>query len=82
MNTASREKMSSRSPNVEGQWLTFDLKALSAAWQSVADSDAIGVLLLGLPLFAISGGDKEALVASPKGRLDAIEVVQASRDCE
>ena len=82
MDTASHKKMPWRSPNVEGHWLTLDLNALSAAKKSAADSDAIGVLLPRLPLSSMPGGNKEALLALAKGRLDAIESVQASRDCE
>ena len=82
MDTASYERMSCRSLNVEESKITADLKALSAAQESAADADVIGVFLLGLPLSSMSGGDKEALVAVAKGRLDAIEVVQASRNCE
>ena len=82
MHMASREQVSGHSLNVEESSATADLNALFDAQEPAEYSNAIGAFRPGLPLSSMSGGDKEALVASPKGRLDAIEVVQASRDCE
>lgn len=58
-----------------------DLDSLSAAQNSAANSDAWGVFLLGVPWSSMSGNDKEALIAVAKGRLDAIDVVQAQKNC-
>lgn len=58
-----------------------DLDSMSAAQNSAATSDAWGVFLLGVPWSSMSGNDKEALIAVAKGRLDAIDVVQAQKNC-
>ncbi len=58
-----------------------ELNALSAAQNSAADSDALGVFLLGVPWSSMSGNDKEALIAVAKGKLDAIDLVQAQKGC-
>lgn len=81
MDTASYEGMSCRSLAVEETRITADLDTLSAAQASAADSDALGVFLLGIPWSSMSGNDKETLISVAKGRLDAIDMVQASKDC-
>jgi hypothetical protein len=81
MDTASYERMSCRSLAAEEAKITAELNALSAAQKSAANSDALGVFLLGLPLSSMSGNDKEALIAVAKGRVDAINAVQASKGC-
>lgn len=82
MNAASREQVYGRSQNVEESKITSDLNALCDAQEPAEDAGAIGASRPRPPLSSMSGADKEALVASPKARLDAIETVQASRDCE
>jgi hypothetical protein len=59
-----------------------DLDSLSASQNYAANSDAWGVFLLGIPWSSMAGNDKEALIAVAKGRLDAIDVVQAQKNCE
>ena len=59
-----------------------DLDSLSADQNSAASKDAWGVFLLGLPLSSMSGGDKEALIAVAKGKLNAIDLVQVDKNCE
>ncbi|MDE0522700.1 MAG: hypothetical protein OXH79_12160 [Boseongicola sp.] len=81
MDTASYETMSCRSLAVEETRITADLNTLSAAQESAADSDALGVFLLGIPWSSMSGNDKETLISVAKGRLDAIDMVQASKSC-
>ncbi|MDE4130873.1 hypothetical protein PXK18_19730 [Phaeobacter gallaeciensis] len=54
---------------------------MSADQKRAANSDALGVFLLGLPLSSMSGNDKEALISVAKGRVDAINTVQASKGC-
>lgn len=81
MDTASYERMSCRSLAAEEAKITAELNALSAAQKSVANSDALGVFLLGIPWSSMSGNDKEALIAVAKGRVDAINTVQASKGC-
>ena len=82
MNAASRERVHGRSLNVEESRITSNLNALCDAQESAEDSDAIRAFLLGLPLSSMSGRDKDALVDVAKGRLDAIEMVLASKGCE
>lgn len=81
MDTASYERMSCRSLAAEEAKITAELNALSAAQKSAANSDALGVFLLGIPWSSMSGNDKEALIAVAKGRVDAINAVQASKGC-
>jgi hypothetical protein len=82
MDTTSYEGKSCRSLAVDEANITAELNALSAAQKNAASSDAVGVFLLGLPLGSMSGNDKEALIAIAKGRVDAINKVQASKGCK
>ena len=59
--------------------LTSELAALSADQDRIVSADAWGVFLIGVPASAITGGDKETFIAVAKGRLDAIDVVQAGK---
>lgn len=81
MDTATYQRLSCRSLATEEVKITAELNALSASQKSAASSDALGVFLLGLPLSSMSGNDKEALISVAKGRLDAIDTVQASKGC-
>lgn len=81
MDTATYERMSCRSLATEEAKITAELNALSAAQTNAANSDALGVFLLGIPWSSMSGNDKEALIAVAKGRVDAINTVQASKGC-
>ena len=81
MDTVIYERMSCRSLAAEEAKTTAELNALSAAQKNAADSDALGVFLLGIPWASMSGNDKEALIAVAKGRVDAINTVQASKGC-
>lgn len=58
-----------------------DLANLSAKQKSAASGDAVGVLLLGLPLSSMSGNDQEALIAVAKGKIQAIEKQQLTKRC-
>ena len=82
MNAASREQVYGRSQTVEESRITSDLNALCDAHETAEDSVAIGASRPGLPLSSMPGGKKEALLSLAKDRLDAIGMVQASRDCE
>ena len=61
--------------------LTQNLANLSAAQKSAANADAVGVVLLGLPLSSMSGNDKETAISITKGRLQAVETARASKTC-
>lgn len=82
MDTAQYRNLSCRGLAQEETKMRNELDALSAQQNSAADSDAIGVFLLGVPWSSMSGNDKEALIAVAKGRLDAIDLVQTSKNCE
>lgn len=60
---------------------TQNLENLSAAQKSAASGDAVGVLLLGMPVSSMSGNDKETAISVTKGRIQAIEQAKASRGC-
>lgn len=81
METANYERMSCRSLATEEAKITAELNSLSAAQKSAASSDALGVLLFGIPWSSLSGNDKEVLIAVAKGRVDAINTVQAAKGC-
>ena len=82
MDTAQYERLSCRSLAQEETRIRNELDALSAQQNSAADSDAMGVFLLGVPWSSMSGNDKEALISVAKGQLDAIDVVQIGKNCE
>lgn len=58
-----------------------DLANLSAKQKSAASGDAWGVVLLGLPLSSMSGGDQEALIAVAKGKVQAIDRQIVAKGC-
>ncbi len=82
METAQYQNLSCRGLAQEETKIRNDLDALSAQQNSAADSDAVGVFLLGVPWSSMSGNDKEAAIAVAKGRLDAIDIVQVGKNCE
>lgn len=82
MDTNSYERMSCRQLAQEETKLRNELNALSASQNNAATNDAWGVFLLGLPLSSMSGNDREALIGVAKGRIDAIDLVQAQKNCE
>ena len=61
--------------------LSQKVENLSAEQNSAASNDALGVFLLGLPLASMSGGDKEAELASAKGQLQAIDRRISEKKC-
>lgn len=58
-----------------------ELDALSKAQKNAATGDAVGVLLIGVPLSSLGGGDKEAEIAAAKGRQYAIEAEMVRKGC-
>ena len=82
METAQYQTLSCRSLAQTETRIRNELDALSAEQNNAADSDALGVFLLGVPWSSMSGNDKEALIAVAKGRLDAIDIVQVGKNCE
>ena len=77
MDEGEYSRMTCRQLAVEETEITSELNSLSAQ----QNSDALGVFLLGIPWSSMSGNDKEALIAVAKGRLDAIDSVQARKGC-
>ncbi len=61
--------------------LTQNLETLTAAQKSAASGDAVGVILLGLPLSSMSGNDKETDIAVTKGKLQAVQAAKVKRKC-
>jgi hypothetical protein len=49
------------------------LASLSAAQSSAVAGDAVGVLLIGVPVSSLTGGDKAGLIAASKGKILALE---------
>jgi hypothetical protein len=61
--------------------ITQELDNLSAQQRRAASGDAFGVFLLGLPISSMSGNDQETAIAVARGRLQAIDQLQAARGC-
>ncbi|MCY0147792.1 hypothetical protein OEG84_08700 [Hoeflea sp. G2-23] len=57
------------------------LAALSAAQSSAANTDAVGVLLLGIPVASLTDGDKEGMIAVSKGKVQALEAARIRKGC-
>lgn len=55
--------------------------ALSAAQNSTATGDAVGVFLIGVPTSSAFGGDQEGNVAVSKGKLLVIENARLAKKC-
>ncbi|MDE0522585.1 MAG: hypothetical protein OXH79_11575 [Boseongicola sp.] len=79
--TEAYERASCDSLRVRRAEIEADLNALAAAQRGAANADAVGVLLLALPISSMAGNDREAQVAIAKGRLDAIKIVQVRKGC-
>lgn len=57
------------------------LATLSAAQNSAANADAVGVFLVGIPLASLTDGDKEGLIAVAKGKIQALESAKLRKGC-
>lgn len=57
------------------------LAGLSAAQDSAATGDAVGVFLIGVPTASAFGGDKEGEVAVSKGKVQAMEAAALRKSC-
>lgn len=49
------------------------LASLDSAQRSAVAGDAVGVLLIGVPMSSLTGGDKAGLIAASKGKVLALE---------
>jgi hypothetical protein len=49
------------------------LATAEARQRSAVTGDAIGVLLIGVPMASLSGGDNAAVIATERGRLNALD---------
>jgi starvation-inducible outer membrane lipoprotein len=54
------------------------LDALSEQQEQAANGDALGVLLLGIPVSSATGGDKAGEIAASKGKINALQARLAS----
>ncbi|PVA06104.1 hypothetical protein [Thalassorhabdomicrobium marinisediminis] len=61
--------------------ITQQLAGVEAEQRSAANSDAIGVFLIGLPVSSMSGNDKEAAIGVARGRINEIDRVKLARGC-
>ncbi|MEO9463914.1 hypothetical protein [Sulfitobacter pontiacus] len=61
--------------------LAQNLEVLTAAQKSAASGDAVGVILLGMPLSSMSGNDKETDIAITKGKIQAVQSAKLKRGC-
>lgn len=57
------------------------LAGLSAAQDSAATGDAVGVFLIGVPTSSAFGANKEGEVAASKGKVQAMELALQSKRC-
>lgn len=58
------------------------LSELAKQQTKAADGDAIGVFLIGVPLSSAGGADKEALIATTKGKIAAVENAARQNSCK
>ena len=61
--------------------ISQELEILSAKQKNVANSDALGVFLLGIPWSSMSGNDQEALISVAKGTMQAIDQRSLAKNC-
>ncbi|MCT4557352.1 MAG: hypothetical protein N4A61_04755 [Pelagimonas sp.] len=61
---------------------TQALENASANQKKAATGDAVGVILLGLPISSMAGGDEETNIAVTKGHIQAIEREQERKSCK
>jgi len=65
----------------QNQKVTEQLAVASKKQQSTHNKDAVGILLLGLPVSSMSGEDVAPEIASLKGQQQAIRKQQAAKGC-
>lgn len=58
-----------------------ELESVSAEQRNAATTDTIGVILTGVPISSLTGGDQEAAIGVAKGRIQAIERRELARSC-
>lgn len=56
-------------------------KALASKQRGAADADAIGVILIGLPISGALGGDVEGELSVAKGKVLSIQSQQIAQQC-
>lgn len=61
--------------------VALDLQTLTKAQQDAATGDAVGVVLLGMPVSSTFGQDRETQLAYTKGKQEAITRVLATNGC-
>lgn len=59
-----------------------NLAALSKQQNSAATGDAFGVFLVGVPASSVMGGDKEGLISTSKGKINAMDAAMKSKGCK
>lgn len=79
--TGGYERFNCRQLATQKTEITQKLANLSASQKNVANGDAWGVFLLGLPISSMSGNDKETAIAVAKGHVQAIERMQEQKSC-
>lgn len=58
-----------------------NIENLSAAQRTAANSDALGVFLIGLPVSSMGGGDVAGQLGVARGELQAIQRQKAAKGC-
>lgn len=58
-----------------------ELENAAAKQRQAVTGDTFGVLLLGLPVSTIAGGDQETQIAVAKGQIQELETQQLSKSC-
>lgn len=57
------------------------LDDLSKAQNDAVTGDALGVLVIGVPLASAGGGDKETYIATSKGKIQAMDAAMKAKGC-
>lgn len=67
------DHLSCRAATAERDRLGQRLAALEARQRSAAAGDAVGVLLIGVPVSSLAGSDAQGLIAAEKGKLAVLD---------
>lgn len=65
----------------EEEAASYAVASLSASQNEAAAGDAVGVLLLGVPVSSALGGDKETDLSLAKGKFEAIKAERLRKGC-
>lgn len=75
------QALSCRQLGIDQDRLLNAVQIASTRQQTASNNDAVGVLLLGLPIGSMAGEDNAQQLARLKGELEAVQTALKSKDC-